>query len=409
MTIKSTFIWLAASLFAIYELSITNGFLGIAQQLQQYDHHFHSLGLWGITPTVVYAGCQIPAGIIVNKYPVRIILTLAALVISYGMNIYGHAQNSLTIMLAQVLIASGSAFTFVSIAILIEQWFNKHKFSLLFGATQCVGNISVVASNMFLPQFIRHVHGWKNTSLLFAIAGLVLTLILACVTRSRPIVAVITQPTAERLKFHHALKLLRKNKQFWLVTMYAGLLLGTLFNFGSNWLISFQNNFDHNDLIHSARVSSALFLGVAIGNPLLGSLSLRLKSRRTFLRNGALASLGLLLLLIAGPKLSSSIAMIGYFGLGLSCSCAILAYSTIMDILPAELQGIGIGICNTLVSLSGTILGTLIAIVIRNETIIFHNGLIAEKIGLSIFCATIGLALLLSHRIQESFKHEFAH
>ena len=92
MTIKSTFIWLAASLFAIYELSITNGFLGIAQQLQQYDHHFHSLGLWGIAPAIVYAGCQIPAGFIVNKYPVRIVLTLAALVISYGMNIYDRRK-----------------------------------------------------------------------------------------------------------------------------------------------------------------------------------------------------------------------------------------------------------------------------------------------------------------------------
>ncbi len=202
------------------------------------------------------------------------------------------------------------------------------------------------------------------------------------------------------------LKVLLTNHSFWIVTLFAGLLLGTLFNFGANWLIGFQNAFDNNNLAHSALVNSLMFLGVAVGNPIIGALSLYLKSRRKLLIIGSLTGCIVLAILILGPQLSQTTATILYFVFGFSCSTAILSYSVIMEILPNELQGIGIGICNTIVYLIGALLSVVIGYIIHFKAVnmtYFSSNLYLEKSSLSLFCLSLVCAFILSLFINETF------
>lgn len=257
---------------------------------------------------------------------------------------------------------------------------------------------------MFLPQIISLLYGWKHTSLILALVGFILAIAIALIVKSSPAgKSDSIKPAASNISLLELFRQLTANKQFWLVTAYAGLLLGTLFNFGANWLIGFQGNYDSNSLAHSALVNSVMFLGVAVGNPVIGALSLKLQTRRKILIVGALSSLLLLSILILGPTFNSSIALILYFLFGFSCSSAILAYSVIMEILPAPLQGIGVGVCNTVVYLSDALLSTAIASIIRGEGASLHNVLTVDKIAFSLFCVAVAISFALSSVIKESF------
>ncbi len=399
-------VWLFATLFAVYELFITNGFYGVSLQFQQHDLNLSvsAVGSLAAISSLAYALCQIPAGILVSRFSIRLILTVSTLLVSTGMAIYSRADNLDALIFSRIIIAIGSAFAFVSIAVLIGRWLNKDKFSLFFGITQCMGNISVVSANMFLPQIINYLHGWKQTSVFLAIIGCILSIAIAFIVKSKPTMQ--SQINQEKIISPSTLELfkqLAKNKQFWLVTAYAGLLLGTLFNFGANWLIGFQGNYDSNNLAHSALVNSVMFLGVAIGNPAIGALSLKLQTRRKILIAGSLSSLGLLIILVAGPKFNTELALVLYFLFGFSCSCAILSYSVIMEVLPTELQGIGVGVCNTIVYLSGALLSTAIAAIIKGEGAVMHNILTVDKIAFSLFCVAIACGFAISNTIRESF------
>ena len=150
--LRACLIWLIATVFVVYELFITNGFYAVSLALQQHELSLNSsaLGLLASVSFVSYALCQVPAGILVSKYSVKIILSFAATLVGLGMLLYQNVTSLEMLLLARIVVAVGSAFAFVSVALLIGRWFSKDKFPVLFGLTQCSGNISVVAANMFL-------------------------------------------------------------------------------------------------------------------------------------------------------------------------------------------------------------------------------------------------------------------
>lgn len=400
-------VWLIATLYVIYELFITNGFYGVSLQLQQHDLSLsvNSIGLLAAVSSLVYAFCQIPAGILVDRFSIRIILSIAALFVTAGMFIYSQATGINALLLARVVISIGSAFAFVSTAVLIGRWLARDKFSLFFGLTQCLGNVSVVLANMFLPQIIKFTNGWKHTSLILGIIGIVVVVALAIIVKTKPKEENIRKEIAEdKPGVLEVFKELAANKQFWIAVVFAGMLLGTLFNFGANWLISFQNVFDSNDLSHSAMVSSIMFLGVAVGNPVFGALSLKLRTRRKLIIFGAMMSTVLLQVLVV-MVLDKKLAEVLYFFFGFFCSSAVLVYSVIMDILPPRLNGMGVGICNTVVYLCGAILSILIAAVMKYaSTILKADTLTTDQIAFSLFCVAMTVAFGLSFFIKESFK-----
>jgi len=307
-----------------------------------------------------------------------------------------------------VLISIGSAFAFVSTAVLIGRWLPVEKFSLFYGITQCVGNLSVVAANMFLPQIIASMNGWRQTSMLMAVVGLVIAGLILFVIRSSPAKAASggANNDDEALSTGAMLKQLLTNKQYWLVIIFAGLFLGTMFNFGANWLISFQNDFDGKNLGQSAQTTSLMFLGFGIGNPVIGALSFKLKHRKHIMMIGALASTILLSILVMGPVFSSSMAGALYFVYGFACSCAVLVYTVIMEILPPRLRGLGIGYCNTVVYVGGAILSTIVAAILGSGSTFMGNLFSIDQRAFTIFCIALLLAFVMSFSIKESFKHE---
>lgn len=107
--VTSIAVWLFATLFAVYELFISNGFYGVSLQLQQHDLNLsiNAIGSLAAISSLVYAVCQIPAGILVGKFSIRIILTLSTILVSIGMLIYSHANGVEQLLMARVIIAIG--------------------------------------------------------------------------------------------------------------------------------------------------------------------------------------------------------------------------------------------------------------------------------------------------------------
>ena len=106
--------------------------------------------------------------------------------------------------------------------------------------------------------------------------------------------------------------------------------------------------------------------------------------------------------------LNSGLALVLYFLLGLGLSTTFLCYSVIMEILPNELQGLGVGLCNTVVYFSGAVLSIVIGTILHEELSALvgnsANILFEQRVGLALFFFTLIQAFTISLFIKESFK-----
>ncbi len=407
LSIQAWIVWSIGTLFILYELFITNGFYGVSQVFIQQELPISNsaLGTLGFASGLTYSLCQIPAGLIASRAPTKLILSFATIVVALGMLIYQHANSFDTLMLSRMTISVGSSLAFVTTAVIISRWFDGKQFPLVFGLTQCIGNISVVLANMFLPEIINLLKGWRNTSLDLALLGIVILGLVVLLVKTAP--AKLQSPLKiPNVSITTSLITVLSSKQVWIASAYTGFLLGSLFNFGSSWQINFQHSFVGNSIAESALINSIMFLGVAIGNPSFGVISVKLKSRKIPLVCGTIGAVALIGLLLFLPQLPHFYAMLLYFLFGFSCSSAMLAYTIVMESLPPDAQGVGIGLCNTITYLVGAILSLIIGSVMHVETSFVSNALFADKVALSLFFFAILQAATISLFIQETYKKD---
>ena len=108
---------------------------------------------------------------------------------------------------------------------------SKRKVLTLFGISEYLGNISVVIANMFLPQIIIYLKGWRIASFILAIIGIIVVFGIIFLVKSRP-----ENTPEEKTNISHKpnsyilFKKLLTIKQYWIAVAFAGLFLGTLFS-----------------------------------------------------------------------------------------------------------------------------------------------------------------------------------
>src|SRR3989338_9038414 len=79
----------------------------------------------------IYVLLQIPAGMLLDRYGPRGILSAGALVVCLGSFIFSSASSVAMALLGRVLMGGGSAFAFVGCLNIISIWFPKRQFAFM--------------------------------------------------------------------------------------------------------------------------------------------------------------------------------------------------------------------------------------------------------------------------------------
>ena len=338
--------------------------------MQEFSISITEFGLIMSMYMVTYTVMQIPAGIIVDRWGPRKIITIAAIICGVGCLLFAGTNNFVLLLIGRILIGYGASFALVTCTKLATIWFHPNKFAFLFGFMITVGFIGgIFGINM--STFLISLYGWRNSMKIAGILCFVIASMLWWIIRD--INPVFTQDIIQE-KFS-----IRKlccqlievilDKQAWLSAMYAGFMFvpTTILAFWGTTYLSESNNLP---LELAGGLTSTIFIGWIVGSPIFGLISDFLGKRKILMFFSTLTTLLFSSILIFKTDLSCIEIAILMFLVGFCSSGFALAFTVAKENYNIASVGAIMGFLNTVnsvfESLSVIVVGKVIDLQLSN-------------------------------------------
>lgn len=134
---------------------------------------------------VVYAGMQIPVGLLLDRFGARRILTIGTVVLVLSQAAFAIADTYAVALGARVFVGLGDAMTFVCVLRLVNTWFPPRRIPLVTQLTGVTGQLGAIAAAIPMTWSLDAL-GWTSTYLAAAGLGVVLLAVLLLVIHDAP-------------------------------------------------------------------------------------------------------------------------------------------------------------------------------------------------------------------------------
>ena len=294
-----------------------------------------------------YAGGQIPAGILLDRFGPRRLLTIAAAVCASGAWLFAMADSLFLMSFARFMIGAGAAFSLLGSIQVAGQWLPTSRYAMLGGLAMGCG----MAGGMVGQGPLRVVvdrNDWREVMVGVALAGFALALALYLTVRDR------TRGSGGLRTALSGLVEVAKLKSNWLNAI-AGLgVTGPLLGFGALWGVPYLQQALDLERAAAAGIASVTLAGMGVGAPFTGWLSDKLHSRRGPLMVGSCTSALALSYLLFAP-LSAVGAGVACFVLGFSTSSQIVNFAFAREHNAPHLRATANGLINGVVTGAGAL------------------------------------------------------
>lgn len=302
-----------------------------------------------------YSGMQLPAGVLLDKFGPRRLMTLSALVCAGGCALFALSSNFSGLAFGRFLIGASAAFSLVGAMAVAGQWFPPHRFALLSGLAMMCGMAGGVLGQAPVSLAVG-VFGWRETTLTMAAGGVIIALASWLTVRDR-----MPEPgPGAGTSILANLAAVLKSRQTWLNAL-AGLGgTGPILAFAGLWGVPFLSLAYDLDRTAAAGIASMMILGFGVGAPVTGWISDRTGRRKPPLIFGmALCLVSLAALVwISGLPLWATVCLCFLTGFG--GASQIVNFAAARESNPPHLSGTTIGIVNGLVTGAGALFQPLI-------------------------------------------------
>jgi len=308
-----------------------------------------------------YTPMQLPVGIMMDRFGPRKLLVFASLVCVLGTYLFAHHYLP-TAQLGRFLVGFGSAFAFVGVLKLAALWLPPSRFAFIAGMATSLGMVGAMIGDIVLSKLVV-VLGSNTTLYLSALAGIGLTIAMWYVIPETKAVQTKTVSASSQLSYREFFKAvfkLCKNPHMWLVGVIGSCLYLSLSGFAEIWGIPYLIRVYGLSSVSAATSISFVFLGWAIGSPLVGWISDKIGNRRYPIIGGSLLGSLLFLFLIYFPLIARQYLEILLFTFGLCSSTQIIVFPIARELNVPALAGTALAMTNLLVMLSGVLSQPLI-------------------------------------------------
>lgn len=295
-----------------------------------------------------YAFMQLPAGVLLDYFGPRSLLTLATLTCALSTIAFGYTSNVYMASLARLMIGFGSAFAVVGTMKLAANWFPAQRFALLTGIMVTVGMLGAIGGETPLALLIEH-YNWRNSMLIMGIVGLILASLIFLITRDKPAHASQRQHLPQKTGDESILKsliALFQNSQIWLVATYGGFMYMWTPVFCGLWGVPFLMIKHGLSKPEAANYISLILVGWAVASPLWGIFSNRIGRRKPPMLIGSIGALISALLIIYSPLNSMITVQISLFLFGVFSAGFLPAFSIIREICDERYVATGLSFMN---------------------------------------------------------------
>jgi MFS family permease len=121
---------------------------------------------------LVYAGMQIPVGLLVDRFGSRAVLLVGASVLTCAQAGFAFADSYGLALLARVFVGMGDAMTFICVLRLVNTWFAPRRIPVVTQLTGVLGQLGAVIAAVPMTWALSHL-GWTRSYLLAASLGIV--------------------------------------------------------------------------------------------------------------------------------------------------------------------------------------------------------------------------------------------
>lgn len=304
---------------------------------------------FGLLTSLYYLGysfMQIPIGFLLDRYGPRYIASLGVLLCGAGIFCFAHTECWVTALFARFLIGVGSSGAFISVTKLCRMYFSERWLSPIIGLSVTMGLLAAFGGGKPLSLLSESV-GWQTTLTYFSLAALGLVAVIFAIVRTpQPVRDVCTVSGVTEL-----MRTLQAQNILW-IAVFGMLLTGPFCAFADVFGVSYFMHTQGWDKAQAAQVTTVIFVGMAVGGPLLGG------ALKYFHHSLDLVALSGLIMLIAFGSLL--VFDVGYvsglilcFIIGVFCAFQVLVFSISLMKTPVNQGGIMMGIVNCINMISG--------------------------------------------------------
>src|SRR3990167_8502383 len=365
------FIWFLGALFFLVDYVIRVSPRVLTPELMRTFHvNAFAVGLFSGYFYYAYISMQIPVGMLVDRFGPKRLLVISILVCALSTLVFSNTHSIAIAYFSRILMGLGAAFAFVGTLKLISLYFAAERFALLAGITQAMGMLGAMIGQGPMGV-LYHSVGWRESMHGFSFFFVLLCAFVLIFMKNKKQLSdhETDMHDALVLKILPALSAVLKNKQSWLNCLFVGLLYAPSACFGEQWGASFLSANQHILISNAGHETGFMFIGLAIGCPVLGWFSDYLKKRVIVMRVSTIFCLFFLTTVIYGnfsPLYSTIFLFIyGFFNGGI-----VVSYSMASEINSRRFTGMALGIAN----MSSVMIGALMIPVVGWILDHFWNG-----------------------------------
>lgn len=321
--------------FGVAGLEATDRFSASASQLSVFT----------VVQLLVYAGLQVPVGVLVDRWGPRTLIVTGGVLMALGQAHLAFADSVGAGIVGRLLVGAGDAMTFISVLRLLPAWFEPRRIPVLTQWTGIIGQLGQVVS--VLPFVaVLSVAGWQTAFLSAAALSALAVLLAVALIRDSPVAGTRTVQTIRETGTSLAAAWKQPGTRLGLWTHFTIQFPGTVFvlMWGYPYLVRAEK-------VGEGAASALMTLFVAVGivcGPLLGRYVGRHPLRRStmVLAIAALmAGAWLAVLLYPGPAPLVLLTLL-VVALAVGGPGSMIAFDFARTFNPAARMGTATGIVN---------------------------------------------------------------
>jgi MFS family permease len=345
----------------------------------------------------IYLAMQLPAGLMLDRYSNRFVLSVTCLICALGCILMGKADNIYAFVLARMLCGFGAAFGFIGAMRVLRNYFSLKYIALLIGFTEMLG-FFVTALCENLVSYFLPIIGFKQVFIYLGMIGLGVAGSIYIVMHGKFAPDYQLAPAVKNNNLWLDLSELLKNKQIWILGVISFSFFSLVTAFAALWGVPALVNIHKMSLSQGAQIISIIFIGIAIGGPIIGYIGSKITNYNQFMYWCGVICASLMLVFTVCDNLSyMSLSIILFFCSLVSC-CYLLCFTIANTITPSRLSGSSMGLLNMITMVSALLMQPLMGYLISfNGAVDFINGApIYEQAGYQRACIILIMAFLLA-------------
>ena len=367
------FIFIAiAGLFLLLEMSLQVSVSVISPELMR-DLSISAAGVGFVSSFFFYSYTfmQIPSGLLFDSICSKKIISLSLILCALGTLFFALAEGMVLASVGRFLIGFGSAFAWVSVLYIASQWFDDKYFALIAGLGMIIASIGAMGGQLPLSLMVQAV-GWRPALIILAILGGILAVAAFLIIEDKETKPPLKKESLVSLK--DDLLLLLKKKQVWMIALFAFAIWSPITAFASLWGVPFIQTAYETSIDVAAFACSLIWIGIAIGSPLLGWWSERIHSRVLPCIIGSAVGVVSSIIIIYFPTPIPLLCVLLIL-FGIAAGGQSVSFAMIKDCCNKNVIGTGIGFINMAVVASGLLFQPIIGLFLNmsSKESLSHN------------------------------------